>query len=357
MRIISKRLGTTGERRSAFTLIEMLIVITIILILVGLLAAAVIKLIGKGAEAQVQSEFDGLSQAIGAFKQEFGVSYIPSQILLCEDGNYSFYTSNPASPYNQLAIDSQTYLQQMFGSRYSIATTPVKWRQDGQPSFTTKNNPPMILEGQHCLVFFLGGVQAPATPGSFGTSGTCTGFSTDPTNPTTVGGTRRGPFYDFKTSRLFLDSRNIGYGPTGTALNFFVYIDAFGKASPSGLGYTYPKQPFAFFSSYRTANNYNRYAATLASPDCPSIPFQPTGYPPTAKYASASMTPLQPYSIPNTANFLNPNSFQILSAGQDGVWGAGAFNGGPWVGATGQGTPGLDDWGNFSRVFLGAPQQ
>ncbi len=77
---------------------------------------------------------------------------------------------------------------------------------------------------------------------------------------------------------------------------------------------------------------------------------------------------LQPYFVPNsvtvnnpTGTFLNASSYQILSAGADGVWGVAptgtvSFTGGSWPGGAGMGTPGLDDWGNFSRVFLGAPQ-
>ncbi len=275
MRIIDNGRRTAGEGRKGFTLVEMLLVLAIMLVLVSLLAAGVMRALDVAARTTVQNEISGLSTAINAFKQEFNISYIPSQILLVEDGNYGFYTGNPSSPYQQLAIDSRNYLQQIFGNRFS-PTTPVKWRTDGLSNYITANNPPMILEGQHCLVFFLGGIPAPTTPGVWGSSGVCQGFSTDPAHPDNFNvSTRHGPFFDFKASRLFNDTRSIGYGKGSTLLNFFVYIDGFNKVTPTTLGYTYPKQPYAFFSSYKTANNYGRYFQVLGSPDCPSLPFPP----------------------------------------------------------------------------------
>ncbi len=271
MRIISKGQVTAGERRSAFTLIELLIVITIILILIGLLAAAVLKVLAKGAEATVQSELNAFATSIGAFQQEFGPKYIPSRLLLCEDGNYAAYNN---TPFQQLATDSQQYLQQMFGSRFAVTTTQIDWNQDGK-IYPTKNgttlNPPMILEGQHCLVFFLGGIPQPTQTGVFGSPGTCLGFINNPTNPWVgAAGTPRGPFYEFKSSRLFLDTRPITGSNPATNLNFFVYIDAFNKVSPNPgdpngptvagwTSYVYPRQPYAFFSCYRSQNGYNRY--------------------------------------------------------------------------------------------------
>src|SRR5207253_9071458 len=57
---------------------------------------------------------------------------------------------------------------------------------------------------------------------------------------------------------------------------------------------TYGSVPYAYFSSYKTRNGYNRFAST----DCPSLGVWP--------YAEA-LTP--------TVRYLNPNTFQIISAG------------------------------------------
>lgn len=357
MRIIDNGQKTALDGRKGFTLVELLMVLSILLILVALLAGVVLKVLGLGPQAVTQSEMNGFASAIGAFKQEFGVSYIPSRLLLCEDGNYAAYNG---TSFQQLATDSQTYLAQIFGSRFPVANTVpgfqnIDWNSDGSiyPTVNKGLNPPMILEGQHCLVFFLGGMQSPVSSGS----NTCLGFSTNPTSPTAAGGTRRGggSLFDFKSIRLFRDTRPIPNSSPGTNLNFFVYIDAFNQTSPppgvAGWTNTYPKQPYAYFSSYRTSNNYNRYGSS----DCPSLQYQ--------QGSSTTAPPqLQPYFVPNTSNFLNPSSYQIISAGPDGVFGVPPISttsvvGGAWAGAVGNGTPGLDDWGNFSRVTLGAPQQ
>jgi prepilin-type N-terminal cleavage/methylation domain-containing protein len=402
MRIIKQR--TTDGRRAGFTIIEMLIVLTIILILVGLLAAAVVKIMGKGAELQVTSEMSSFAQSIQAFQTEFpAAKYVPSRLLLVEDGNWAAYNG---TQYQQLAQDSLAYLQQVFGSRAALSSklpngnaNPawppqgglgfLDWNNDGSMYSTTSGNtlnPPMILEGQHCLVFLLGGLQAPQAPATFGSiGGTCLGFSTNPTNPTDMTtSSKRGPFFDFKGGRLMLDYRP----PQG--LSFFVYLDPFNKVSPQPLDGTptgavlgnnvwtpvYPKQPYAYFSGYRSANGYNRYvSASFGSlgPDCPSLSYLAggaTAAPPLQPYFNAQAAfqfgnPLFP-TVPTIATYMNPSSFQILSAGADGVWGiapptvpAGPTifaNSGPWPGANGGGTPGVDDWGNFSRAFLGAPQ-
>ena len=70
------------SRRGGFTLVELLVVITIIAILFALLSAAAVKLIGKGDEVKLRSEISQLAQAVQAFKQQFSVGYIPDQIYL-----------------------------------------------------------------------------------------------------------------------------------------------------------------------------------------------------------------------------------------------------------------------------------
>jgi prepilin-type N-terminal cleavage/methylation domain-containing protein len=413
MRIISNGRTTTGERRAGFTLVEMLIVLTIILILVGLLAAAVIKVLALGPQAQVNSELNSFANAIGAYQTEFNVKYLPSQLMLVEDGDWNSYVKSGNQYWAQLATDSLTYLQQVFGSRALLSNTQAAWSQqplgffidwngDGQ-MYPTKVggglNPPMVLEGQHVLVFLLGGMQGgPFMPKTLSTSNTCLGFSTDPVFPYAlpVAGstsTRRGPFFDFKvgtgtaqqptSGRLVVDQQPIGGGNAGTPLNFCVYIDPYNKVSPqptdgtpngtalANLGWTgypyYLKQPYAFFSSYRSQNGYNRYGTLSGLSDCRSLAF--------GKGTSAVTPPvLQPYYVPGSATiniavspfptsatYINANSYQILCAGPDGVWGSAPpstvmFAGGAWPGAAGVATPGVDDWGNFSRTFLGSPQ-
>jgi prepilin-type N-terminal cleavage/methylation domain-containing protein len=293
-----------GARRSAFTLIELLVVIAIIAVLLGLTLAGVVRLIGKGPETVVRAEISQLSSAIGAFKQEFNVTYLPSRVVLREDGLYN--TSN------QDEKDTVTFLQQMFGKRLDLrsfvaasGTTPQvgnDWNGNG-----VLDAGRIVLTGDQCLAFFLGGIPAAASQ-PYGVLG----FSTSPTNPGSPGGNRRGPYFEFKSNRLLL-------GTNG----FFSYVDAFNKGAP-----------YLYFSSYKTTNGYNRYGTS----DAP---------------AAYLVAPYQLQASP--AVYVNANGFQIISAGVNGSFGAGGTNWSPLTGYT-PADPGADDFANFSASKLGSPQ-
>ena len=76
-----RRSSTTSIARGGFTLVELLVVITIIAILFALTSAAAVKLLGKGDEVKLRSEIWQLAQAVQAFKQQFAVAYMPDQII------------------------------------------------------------------------------------------------------------------------------------------------------------------------------------------------------------------------------------------------------------------------------------
>ena len=65
------------RRRSAFTLTELLIVIAIIAVLAGLIAAAAINALRKGRETRVSLEIKNMSTAIENFKNDYG-AYPPN---------------------------------------------------------------------------------------------------------------------------------------------------------------------------------------------------------------------------------------------------------------------------------------
>src|SRR5262249_38105214 len=159
--------------------------------------------------------------AVGNFKTKFGLNP-PSRIKLC----------SLESQYNttqQLDVDSLAFMKHMFPRCDTTwATTGINWL----PNLNQSPNG-VTLEGEECLVFFLGGVQTNAG----GTNG-CLGFSTTPTSPmdTSDPKNRIGPFAQFQSTRLVM-------GPSGAA---FMYNDPYGT-------------PYAFFSSYKTRNGYNRY--------------------------------------------------------------------------------------------------
>jgi prepilin-type N-terminal cleavage/methylation domain-containing protein len=125
------------------------------------------------------------------------------------------------------------------------------------------------LDPAEVLVYALGGV--PASSGST----KVTGFSLNPTNPLGSGGQRSTPLFQFDQSRL-VDIDNDGfweYLPDGMTLPY-IYFDSSSYASPSAVG-----------------------SAT-------------TGY--AKPYLDAA----------TSGGYMNANSFQIISAGQDEHYGA-----------------------------------
>lgn len=282
----------TVRRRAGFTLIELLVVIAIIGILISLVSAAVMKILEKGPSTKTSADIAELQAAIGTFKTKFGVKYLPSRFLLCE--RITQYQSS-ADPV--LAANSLAFLQAMFsksigyGSNGSVLH--LDWNADG------RDTGPVVLEGHQCLVFFLGGVQV-----SQGQLHGCEGFSRNKRNPSARGGERI-RFFEFKPK--FLTNRS----------GYFSYMDG------------WEKQPYAYFSSEGTENGYGVN-------DCRSLGVQP--------YYKGDIKGIRQYH--------RPDGFQIISAGADGIFGAGGqFN--P-DGQSNLGKEAEDNLSNFHEGIFGS---
>jgi len=290
-----------GVPRAGFTLIELLVVMAIIAILVSLSAAGVMRVLWKIPEIQARTEIGEFDTALGSVMADYGLSDPPPSVLVLNETNPQ---SGPSGPF----------LTKMFGKNLGVGATFVDWNGDGVA------NGPWILEGEQCLVFYLGGIPNTAAVAA-GSPPQCLGFSTNNMNPAQAGGARKGPYFQFQSSRLVA-------GPP-TAPNFFMYIDAW-KAK------TGPK-PYAYFSSQgiQGTNLSSGYAmgALGAGKDCQSIGANPY--------------------LDTAGNFTFSNKYQIISAGQNGLFGAGLWD--PSQGAPDAG--GRDDQANFSSKLLGAGQQ
>ena len=235
------------SNRSAFTLVELMVVILIITILSALLAMAASRAIGAAKRTRNQLDIRQLAAAVDAFKTAYHVDYIPSKIVLSENGQ--IYTTLAGAP---LYSDSLAYLQRLWPR--------LQFQKMGNyPSFGTatgKIDPPtgpiagdVILTGDQCLVFFLGGI-----PFVDGTGlPTCSGFSTNPANPAahitpgTPGLAPKPPLYEFDTGRLVFS-----YNPR--APRFFSYIDTYGNSTDGKVGWAPGVgQPYLYFSSYQSS--------------------------------------------------------------------------------------------------------
>lgn len=295
-------------RRTGFTLIEMLVVITIIAFLVSLLSAAVVKILAKIADTTNVRDIRNLSLAITNFKAAYSVDYLPSRIILCENSNDYYSVPPQFDPTtgnlipgtgifkDQLNQESYAYINQLWRGMVSkTGWAGIDWNNNGVV------DGPVTLEGHECLVFFLGGMQDKSRFA-------CLGFSTSRVNPTLPSSDRVPPFFEFEQGRLQIDANG-----------YFSYKDAYKTA-----------QPYAYFSSYKKQNNYNRYGGS----DCASLGVQPY------------------FFIPLPAiQYENADTWQIISAGRDGKFGPG----GEWSPLTADtiAPEGRDDMSNFHTATLG----
>lgn len=163
--------------RSAFTLLELLMVVSIIAILVSLLIPAVTSVMKKGKIAQVKAEITALDNACADFNNSHQ-HYPPSYIILYEQAS---------APWD---ADSRSKIKSIWPEfDFSVGHD---FNGDGTIGGTH------TLEGDECLVFFLGGI-----PNLSGGKFSLTGFSANKANPIAPGGKSRKTFFkDWDVGRL-----------------------------------------------------------------------------------------------------------------------------------------------------------
>jgi prepilin-type N-terminal cleavage/methylation domain-containing protein len=304
------------HRREGFSLVEILVVVTIIAILVSLLVSVAMKAIGVGPKADTGARISVIGNAIGTFKgnQSFGqVNYIPAGRM--ENGQWLPFRlrnqyANPTSATDPgpNSFEAQ-YLQQVFGGGRGLNLNDL-----GHSNKSLSAD----LDANQTLTFFLGGI-----PEISGQVVLFTGFSSNPQAPFTQSGVnpgeiRRGPLLDLGGTKpkYLVDPTN----------GFPRMIDGYGN-------------PFAYFTSYD------------GKPPRAGFPYGGWGNGNfTSTKPGGPMGNVIPYSrtVGTVTQFENPSGFQLISAGKDGVFGTT----GDWTSVTG--TPGEDDQANFTDRLLGA---
>jgi hypothetical protein len=233
------------------------------------------------------NEINQLGQALVNFKATYKLEYPPSRLWL--SNNLDDY--NPAGDgQDALRAQSLSYLRRMFPRiDWNNPDSPIDWSGGRNPNFG-----PVILTGDQCLVFFLGGIPQEG--------GGTLGFSTNAQNPTDLTVGMKPPLFNFLSSRLCL----MGNSP------FYSYKDY------------WETQPYLYFSSNKVRNGYNPQDAVMG----------------VAPYYQNAGPPIQYY---------NSDTFQIICAGPDTQFGPGGYRD-PNTGAIAGDNKsfGKDDMSNFN---------
>jgi hypothetical protein len=267
-----------------------LVVIFIIGVLASLVVAGVIKLLSAGPELQNTNDIRQIDYAVQQFKGKYR-QYPPSRVMLSAD-------------VNKIDATSQAYLSEIWPNLgWQDPTVTLDWAGLGLGRAALMDAKyTFVLEGDQCLVFFLGGVPDQHVPG-------CHGFSSNPKNPTDLATGTKESLYQFDSSRLVKRAGSM----------FYSYADAW----QTGV-------PYVYFSSGKRKNGYTMDNPTLV---------------PGGAYFEVGTNP---------PRYWNPTTFQIISAGKNGTFG----RGGAWSPAAAAtiAPAGADDQANFYESRLGVPK-
>lgn len=273
-----------SSRRSAFTLIELLIVIAIIALLVGLLIPAINGARRSAKNAEAQSEIAQIQTAIQTFKTKFNVDYIPAA------GEVPIIIPPSTTPINTYHPQNFFRLRPSYTlAGYGTAADPgigsveAKFLKQCWPYLTLNDTglPSLDLDPNQCLTFFLTG----------GTVTNYQGFATNKVKPFVITGDTVGPFLQANSSKFDAEGRFLD--PWGTPYAYFTAVprESVG-ASPTAI------------YSYRATFTWNDEDGTART--------------------------VEPY-MDGTNRFM-PKGFQIVSAGADKAFGPG---GAAWTPGTG----------------------
>ncbi|MBN1591197.1 MAG: type II secretion system protein [Pirellulales bacterium] len=198
---VSLRALRGEKRRRAFTLVELLVVITIIGVLAGLIVAVAPGVIRAAHRMTITTEIGQLTMAMERYKQEHGE--YPPDFCGVNDANAIVRTAARQTVLNHLrrAFPRYRIPAGTIDNRWDYFRLQVKQCTSGDPSLTNAGDAIGMevnaMTPDMALVFWLGGMPAPA-----GSSTRLVTFSANPANPFAVGGSRKEAFFEFDEARL-----------------------------------------------------------------------------------------------------------------------------------------------------------
>jgi prepilin-type N-terminal cleavage/methylation domain-containing protein len=303
------RVASSEQRRSpfsrnsqlatrAFTLTELLVVITIIAILAALITAGAVNALNASKRAAITLEIGQLADGIERFKNEQGGAYPPNatnlptaQALVINDFIRSFRKAFPRHNENE------NLLRVLAGQTTGIAS-----------GYDTL---PQGMNAAEALYFWLGG------------------FSADPVYPISGAG---GPAFDPSVSGEVLEGRNRLYefdlarlGPRNNSDVFSGRTVTY--PNPTGVGgnrlqinfWTYfPKNSTSSFA-YFDASRHDPVSTSGVTYDFDLSGALNAGIFAIKKVKETGWS--TPNRLPTDVHFVNKGKYQILHAGLDNAWG------------------------------------
>lgn len=313
------------SRNSAFTLVELMIVIAIIGVLASLATVGVMKVLERSKMVTARIEIGQLEAAVSAAKLDLGnVDELPSVIYVLRNTvNFSSPTILAGESAFIFELRKKTWLamQKAFGRNVGKNSVTNTYDNGATPAVSTQIIWPCpegkVIQGMQAYMFWLGGMNT-NTGGKY----SFTGFSTDKRDPCELTSSKRkGPYFDFDSSRV----KNIGMMPGST---YLTYVNGWDGE------YTYFSNSsyklYANSSSASPANNTNaNYSTDLNSYSVKVAPYV------------------------NNNVFFNAKTFQIIGSGQNQLFGPGGSGWTPGSGKYAIDADGYDDLSNFSSTQLG----